>query len=230
VVGLSGDTTLALLDVSSGPDATSKILKTDGSGFVEVQRLYVGDGGNYISSGATQFLFVTDNTYVVITAAAGSAIWGNDYFYRSGGGGYIGVSTARWANGYYSALDVDGNITVTGNVDGVDLGAFKTAYDAHVHVVGTSEVATSNTQPTLSGKTDNWAVYGSISYSLAAATSGGAALYYDATGHVNTSGGAPIKVPTRPHTHNLIGGVADAAVSAHGHLYNEPDTPTGTPS
>ena len=69
--------------------------------------------------------------------------------------------------------------------------------------------------PSLTGKTDNWAVYGSTGYSTQVATSGGSAIYLK-DDSFNTIGGAGYTaayVPTRPHTHNLSGGVADARIS-----------------
>jgi len=145
-------------------------------------------------------------------------------------------------NGTFAALTCtgltlsSGNITLSGagaTVDGIDISAFKSAYDSHYHSV-TAAGTVSNGAITLSGKTDTYVLEGSADWSgTNLRKSDGTQLYMDATGHLTTtaSGNTVIGTGTRPHTHNLVGGTyGSGAASQAASTFTGSMVDSGTPS
>lgn len=151
-------------------------------------------------------------------------------------------------------LDWDTNVTVDASVriDGVDISAFvANYYNSHGHPV--SSGVTGSTQPSLSGKTDTWSSY-STTYGFYPVRRSGSATTMSlldwgavtiSLQQVYNTAGTPKMVvawtvggsgPTQTagaidkaeHTHNLSGGVADAAVASHTH--GPGSLATGAPS
>ena len=103
----------------------------------------------------------------------------------------------------------------------MDLAAFKSAYDLHIiaydaHAHGGN---TGNTQPTISGKTDTYALEGAKTFGTLLLNGAMTQVYYDATGHITTSAGGNTTLGTgvQAHTHASDAGVATIAVADHAH-------------
>lgn len=252
VVAVNPANTLALLASADTPGANVRILRSSATGYLTCVRYQVAAANVYLDGTGSWAILSGDSgvalqdsgvSIVGVTAASG--------IYPGGAYG-CGTAANRWDPGVYSkAGNFTGDITIgTGvgiiHADGVAAGKVLRAngtryvpatlavtdcsgYAAHTHSLTFNNIASGNTQPTLSGVTDNWSVYGAISYTAPVTNNAGSALYYDATGHVNTAAGTPLIVPTRPHTHALTGGVATAAVQNHSHTYDKTATPTGVP-
>jgi len=197
--------------------------------------LHSGAGGSIVGSwdGATgtitagHLLALTDGTFDIGNNAANT--WRDLWLSRNadidGTINVQGQGTFQANVDFGAGIDVTGSITVTEFVDTVDVAG-------HSHAVSGS---TANTTPGLTGKTDNWATYGSPSYVTAIKDADGNDVYLmtDITigyGYVrvatDSSGtGAAWVAYTReygrmthmPHTHNLTGGVADGACAEHLH-------------
>lgn len=99
-----------------------------------------------IASKEAYILLSADNTAGTITLAADDYILVADEMRFTGTpratlntSTDLGTSSVRWATVYAatfnasSGVDVTGNIAVSGTVDGVDVAAFKSAYDSHNH-------------------------------------------------------------------------------------------------
>lgn len=160
-----------------------------------------------------------------------------------------GAATAANLNGSVTCTALTastGNVTVTaGNivlsaggatVDGVDLSAFKSAYDSHYHHF-TPAGSIGSAAITLSGKTEDWAAEGSATegtylYRWSGGT--GTRVYVDSTGHVvTTTGSGELALGTGflHHTHLLTGGTyGTGAASQATHAFTgTADIHTGTP-
>ena len=165
----------------------------------------------------------------------------------------LGLSSRYWGTLYI------GTVVVSGLVDGVDIAAFKTAYDAHTHGLAYTGTASANASVnTLSGITSSWdvAAYpttwnsnpvrdvsGNVQAVMAWAT--GSAPNYDFVYMKLGAGGTPTWVSmtilqayigSTPHHHAVSGTsgfgtiLATAIADAHTHLYDKTNTPTGAPS
>jgi len=115
--------------------------------------IYMSDANTYIRrvAAANSFIFQTDLTAISIAPGGGEEVYCQQGWLNPSATGVTSLGNIatplRWSNvasvlGNFSGnvdigagCDVTGNITVTGTVDGVDILAFKTAYDAHTHVV-----------------------------------------------------------------------------------------------
>ena len=95
-----------------------------------------------LGSAAKQWATVYANNMIISGSISGATLGGAEW--QHGGSMIIDANAAsnttvsivnQNAGAYTASLDVEGNITLGGNVDGVDLSAFKTAYDSHNHDV-----------------------------------------------------------------------------------------------
>lgn len=134
----------------------------------------------------------------------------------------IGTSSVRYRDLFLSrnadidgSLDVLNNIAVGGTVDGVDISAFKAAYDAHTHTISGN---TADTTPTIGGRTGTWTTYGtpwyggvfriggSTNYQIYAKVDGGAAGWY-----------SDLEIKQYKHYHVASGDGYALTCSAHHH-------------
>lgn len=163
---------------SSDPGTTAnKLLMTGASGALTLNTLNITTSVLPVSS---------------LTPSLGSAakVWlkvftqtvETDYINDLSGGG-IGIT---------SNLSITGNITITGTVDGVDISAFKSAYDAHTHA--------------LTGHTDTYVFDGAKTFGTYLYNASMQKLFLQADGTISTSAGTEIGTGVQPHYHNLTGG------------------------
>lgn len=117
-----------------------------------------------LGSGTYRWNTVYANNLVISGSISGSTLGGQEWEF--GGSMTIDANAAanttvsivnQNAGAFTASLDVEGNITLGGTVDGVDIASLKSGYDAHVaataaHGATGAVVGTTNTQ-TLSGKT-----------------------------------------------------------------------------
>ena len=209
--GLSAASTLAKLTPSWNPGAASAILMTSASGYLRLVRLDLGSATEYIEGGAG-FVKIMGGTAVHLgdggtgrwrcEAAAFRPIANNSYS--------LGIASHRPS----TVFGVKGNFT-----DDVTIGTGKGI--VHADGVTANDLLVANgtryvpKTASLTGKTDNFATYGSITYGLQVTDGAGSPIYLANTAFQTSPGVGftGIKVPTRPHTHNLSGGVADARLS-----------------
>lgn len=205
---------------SSDPGAAAAILATDASGYLELRRLYLGSVNAYIhDTGGGSINIVGTGAAALFVVGSGSIYYNGVALQMSmaAAGADLATAARRWATVYGVAANFTGDITIgTGkgiiHVDGVTAGKVLRAdgaryIPANITVADIASGVTGYTQPTLSGKTAGWATYGGIIwYNVYETASTGAAV----VGYLNGY----------QHTHNLSGGVADAAVQSHRHAIN----------
>lgn len=111
----SGSHTHAVTASTTGVGNAGALAKFNAQGnLVVTSNLYVMNANSYLYAVSGQMGLVTDQTYLVLSGPGGALIWGNNYFYKSGGGGNLGdTSTSRWG---------EVNAT-TGNFSGTVIGA-----------------------------------------------------------------------------------------------------------
>jgi len=210
------------------------------TGYIACAGWYVGiDGDTQIGSLAGQNIMLHPTGGQTVIIGAGHTLHPETTNTTSLGD--LGTPL-RWSNvvsvlGNFSGnvdigagCDVTGNITVTGTVDGVDISAFKAAYDAHTHAISGN---TALTQPTLSGKTSGF-IAGAADDWISSIYDGGHSSNswwfraYDTAAHATAGGSTGLTAiqlvaHRNEHHHNLTGagdygwGTADAAVSSHAH-------------
>ena len=237
VVGFSAANTLAVLTPSSNPGAASAILKSDASGYLRLTRLELGSATEYVYRAGAGDCRVVGATVAGLEAAGGYVFVSATSFY-SVGPLNCGSGARPWNDVYIASAK--GIIHADGVAAGKVLRADGTryipatlavtdcsGYAAHTHTLGFNNIATGNTQPTMSGNTDNYTP-ASNSPVVNASAGAGTHLYYDATGHVNTTAtGTAMYGRSGTHAHPLSAGVA--IVSSHSHTYDKTQTPTGAP-
>jgi len=112
--------THAITNTADGNADVNMLLKTDASGYLRTAGFYVGAGGDYfrsatyakVSGDSGVSLAVSGTNYYVATTSS---------FAAASGSPTLGTSGSPWTNIYGSALNIAGDITVSGTVDGVDI-------------------------------------------------------------------------------------------------------------
>jgi len=124
-VAASGDTMTGSLTINTGTDTETT------AAYGTFDRLIFNNQYNDTSRGPNKIVLYDDTNWI-----GGLGIHSNTIAYYSGAihKWYKSASTTSFSE--KMALDGDGNLTLSGTVDGVDLAAFKTAYDSHSHSWG----------------------------------------------------------------------------------------------
>ena len=142
VVGLNAANTITMLTPSAA-GAASTIVATDASGNITATgylkssaNLFLTDASTYLSRQAGALYLWTDRAlfYVYANNAAALLIT-NTYLARAGATCTLGLVGTPWTNVYASAMNVAGNITVTGTVDGVNVSSHTHDIASHTHRV-----------------------------------------------------------------------------------------------
>ena len=122
--------------------AASTIVATDASGNVTATgylksgaNMYLTDASTYLSRAAGALTLATDRALLYVNVNSASALLITPtYVRRTGATSTLGLVGTPWTNVYASAMNVTGNITVTGTVDGVNV-------SSHTHAVTTGVTA-----------------------------------------------------------------------------------------
>lgn len=187
LVGATGLNTIGLLtpssDVSSGVEA---ILKSNASGNLTLNSLSYDHQVTSTVATGTAPIVVTSTT--MCTNLNAQRV-GNFLASQSATANYVVVRSGN-------------NILMAGGglVDGVDVGS-------HTHTISGSTGTGTAHNHTISGKTTSWVTSGSADMNLLPLYQRGTStvLYYDATGHINTSAGTQMAVGGSVHYHEVSG-------------------------
>jgi len=188
--------------------AANSIVRTDSNGYIRATRLEAGGVNAYLSYDGNRIVV---NGGTVDLASGGTVVIrmeSGTFFPMPGVTMKIGTTTYRFSEGNFIAGNFSGDVTIGTAAKGIVM-----SDNSSSKVLGGDGTRYTPKSLALTGKTDNWAVYGSQLYDAVVDASGNA-LYFDATGHVSTnSAGTAIRSKYKNHTHNLAGGEANAGIT-----------------
>ena len=116
IVALIADQTIAPSEIDMEDNEKIKLGASD-----DFELFHNGDYNEIKGTNAHGIRFHTNGTERLRLTSAGVLQPGADSTYN------IGTSSNRFANGYFDALNIAGNITVTGTVDGIDVAGLQAA-------------------------------------------------------------------------------------------------------
>lgn len=198
--------------LSAAPGAAQKPLMSNSSGGLQLVKLEIVDTASYIAEDSVNYLKVNGSSFVDLAVGGTTQVRLQDGILFSIVNVDVALGTTSYRyNGVFSNT---GNFSDDVTIGTAGKGLIFSDVTAGKLLVGDGTRYVPKT-PSLTGHTDNWSVYGAVSYNNPIVNDSNQPLYYDGSGNVTTSssGTTPIRMRTQPHYHNLVGGDGNSGIT-----------------